>query len=44
MRIVNADQQSDSPMSLQIAPCKKVLANRKTQGDHNAATGRRFTL
>ena len=22
---------------------KKVLANRKTKGDHNAATGRRFT-
>ena len=22
---------------------QKVLANRKTKGDHNAATGRRFT-
>jgi DNA replication protein DnaC len=22
---------------------QKVLANRKSQGDHNAATGRRFT-
>jgi hypothetical protein len=23
---------------------QKVLANRKTQGDHNVATGRQFTL
>jgi hypothetical protein len=39
---VNADQRSDSLTSMEIA--QKVLANRKTQGDHNAATGRQFTL
>jgi hypothetical protein len=42
MRILNVDQRSDSLTSMEIA--QKVLANRKTQGDHNAATGRQFTL
>jgi hypothetical protein len=42
MRILNADQRSDSLTSMEIA--QKVLANRKTQGDHNVATGRQFTL
>jgi hypothetical protein len=44
MPIVTADRPLEDPARLHIAPRKKVLANRKTREDHNAATSRRFTF